>query len=90
DFAQMRVPQGRVYNSLWIEAIQVTYMLDLAEMITRSALFRTESRGAHYREDYPERDPSWLKHTCLAKKEGAISLGTVPVTITKLDPEAKI
>ena len=88
EFTQMRVPQGRVFNSLWVEAIQVTYMLDLAEMIVRSALFRKESRGAHYREDYPEKD-ALPKHTCLTKKDGSISIKAVPVTITKLDPEAK-
>ena len=86
DFTRMRVPQGRVFNSLWVEAIQVIYMLDLAEMIAKSALYRTESRGAHYREDYPDRDPAWLKHTCVTKKDGAVDLRTVPVTITKLDP----
>ena len=89
DFTRMRVPQGRIFNSLWVEAIQVTYMMDLAEMITKSALYRTESRGAHYREDFPEIDSSWLKHTCLTKKDGAVCLDAVPVTITKLNPEAK-
>ncbi len=47
------VPKIRRFNGLWIEAIEVPYMLDVAEMMIRSALFRTESRGAHYREDYP-------------------------------------
>jgi len=90
DFARMRVPQGRVYNSLWVEAIQVIYMMDLAEMITKSAIFRKESRGAHYREDYPEMDiSSSPKHTCLSKKDGTIDIKAVPVTITKMNPEAK-
>ena len=87
DFAKMRVPQNKVYNSVWVEAIQMTYMLDLAEMVTKSALYRTESRGAHYREDFPKSDPAWLKHTCLTKKNGSICLEAVPVTITKLNPE---
>ena len=86
DFTQMRAAQGKVYNSSWVEAVQAVHMLDLAEMIASSALYRTESRGAHYREDYPVSDPAWLKHTCLVKKDGVISVGAAPVTITKLDP----
>jgi fumarate reductase (CoM/CoB) subunit A len=81
---KLRAPQGLRFNLGWIEAIQVPYMVDVAEMIIRSALFRTESRGAHYREDYPETDPKWLKHTRIKKN---LELSTVPVIITKLNPE---
>lgn len=82
---QMRAPQSLKFNLGWVEAIQVSYMLDVAEMIIKSALFRTESRGAHYREDFPETASSWLKHTKVIKKDGAINLGTAPVKITKID-----
>lgn len=82
---QMRAPQGLRYNLGLVEAIQVPYMLDVAEMIVKSALLRTESRGAHYREDFPETDSSWLKHTLVIKKDGTINLGTAPVKITKLN-----
>jgi succinate dehydrogenase/fumarate reductase flavoprotein subunit len=86
DLPQLRAPQGRRFNLGWVEAIQVPYMLDVAEMIVRSALFRKESRGAHYREDYPETRSDWLKHTRVLKKNGAMELGTAPVIITKLNP----
>jgi fumarate reductase (CoM/CoB) subunit A len=86
DLRDLRAPQGRRFNLGWVEAIQVPYMVDVAEMIARSALFRTESRGAHYREDYPERDPTWLKHTRISKN---MELGTTPVIITKRNPEEK-
>lgn len=82
---QVRATRGLRYNLGWVEAIQIPYMLDLAEMITRSAIFRTESRGAHYREDFPESDSSWLKHTRIMKKDGTINLGTAPITVTKLN-----
>jgi fumarate reductase (CoM/CoB) subunit A len=83
DLPDLRAPQGRRFNLGWLEAIQVPYMVDVAEMIVRSALFRTESRGAHYREDYPETDLTWLKHTRIKKN---MELGTTPVIITKLNP----
>jgi fumarate reductase (CoM/CoB) subunit A len=83
----MTAPAVRRFNLGWVEAIQVPYMLDVAEMIVRSALFRTESRGAHYREDYPETRSEWLKHTRVLKGSKAAELGTAPVVITRLKPE---
>ncbi len=78
----------RRYNGEWIESLAVSNMLDVGEMIARSALMRTESRGAHYREDYPEsNDREWLKNVFVEKKEGEMASGSVPVVITKLRPE---
>jgi succinate dehydrogenase/fumarate reductase flavoprotein subunit len=85
---EMRAPQGRRFNLGWVEAVQVPYMLDTAEMIVRSALLRTESRGAHFREDYPETQQDWMKHTCIQKNGDAMGLSTVTVTITTMHPEA--
>jgi succinate dehydrogenase / fumarate reductase flavoprotein subunit len=89
DLPNLRALQGRRFNLGWVEAIQVPYMLDVAEMIIRSAFFRTESRGAHYREDYPETRSEWIKHTRVLKTPEAMALGAVPVVITKLNPEGK-
>ena len=86
DLPHLRAPQGRRFNLGWVEAIQVPYMVGVAEMIVRSAIFRTESRGAHYREDYPETRSDWLKHTRVMKKDGAMELGTAPIVVTKLNP----
>ena len=44
---------------------------------------RTESRGSHYREDYPGKDESWLKHVSLRMEKGAIVAGTVQVRVTR-------
>jgi len=90
DLPKMRAPSGRGFNLGWVEAIQVPYMLDVAQMIVMSALYRTESRGAHFREDYPETKSEWLKHTSVMKKSDNMELATAPVVITKLDPEGKI
>jgi fumarate reductase (CoM/CoB) subunit A len=86
DLPDLRAPHGRRFNLGWVEAIQVPYMVDVAEMIARSAIFRTESRGAHYREDYPETRSDWLKHTRVMKKDGAMELGTTPVVVTTFNP----
>ncbi|MFO7555714.1 MAG: succinate dehydrogenase flavoprotein subunit [Desulfobacterales bacterium] len=56
--------KGRCFNRDLLDAMEVGYMLDLAETITLGALNRTESRGAHFREDYPDRDDKhWLVHS---------------------------
>ncbi|MCH2037270.1 MAG: succinate dehydrogenase flavoprotein subunit [Rickettsiales bacterium] len=56
--------QSRIWNSELSEAIELENLLVQAIATAQSALFRTESRGAHYRHDYPDRnDQNWLKHT---------------------------
>ncbi|MBI4280257.1 MAG: succinate dehydrogenase flavoprotein subunit [Armatimonadetes bacterium] len=58
--------RGQTFNQDLLEAWETGCLLDVAEVTTVSALARTESRGAHYREDYPQRDDAnWLKHTLL-------------------------
>jgi succinate dehydrogenase / fumarate reductase flavoprotein subunit len=55
---------GAVFNTELLEAQELGYLLDIAHVTVTSALARTESRGAHSREDFPERDDKkWLKHT---------------------------
>lgn len=90
DLPNMRAPSGRTFNPGWIEAIQVPCMLDVAEMIINSALLRTESRGAHFRDDYPETKTEWLKHTRVMKESDHMELSSAPVMITKSNPEGKI
>jgi succinate dehydrogenase / fumarate reductase flavoprotein subunit len=83
--------QGTVFNTDLLEAREVGYLLDCAEATVASALARTESRGAHYREDFPERnDGDWLKHTLAFAAEGGPRLKTRPVTITRFEPKPRI
>jgi succinate dehydrogenase/fumarate reductase flavoprotein subunit len=61
-------------------ALEVPMALDTAGFIVRAAMERTESRGAHFREDYPEKDDSWLKIVILRKgKTDEIEASTRPI-----------
>jgi len=82
--------QGKPYNTGFTSALQLDFMLDLAEVTITCALARTESRGAHSRRDYPKRDDEhWLKHTLAYYTKEAPRLDYIPVTITKWPPAAR-
>ncbi len=79
--------KGKVFNTDLLFALEVGLMLDVAEAIVASALFRAESRGAHFRTDFPDRnDEDWLKHTLVFHTGKAPRLETLPVTITQWQP----
>ncbi len=81
---------GSIFNTDLLEALELESLLGLAETILVSAIARTESRGAHYREDYPERDDvNWLKHTLVASAPEGPRVSYKPVTITKFHPKAR-
>ncbi len=81
---------GRIFNTELLEAREVGYLLDCAEATVAAALARTESRGGHFREDFPERnDTDWLKHSLAYKAEGGPDLRYKPVTITKFQPKPR-
>jgi succinate dehydrogenase / fumarate reductase flavoprotein subunit len=74
-----------------MEAIELGFLLDCAEAVTASALAREESRGAHYREDFPARDDAnWLKHTLIARTSGGLQLFYKPVVITRFEPKERV
>jgi succinate dehydrogenase/fumarate reductase flavoprotein subunit len=63
-------------------------MLLISEMVCRAALLRTESRGSHYRSDYPAEDNDhWLKNIVLRKGDRGMSLESVPVSLDVIVPE---
>ncbi|HDI06833.1 MAG TPA: succinate dehydrogenase/fumarate reductase flavoprotein subunit [Candidatus Bathyarchaeota archaeon] len=90
-FKNIRVEdKGKPFNTGLVEALQLDFTLDLAEVTIASALARTESRGAHTRRDYPKRDDeNWLKHTLAYYTREGPRLEYIPVTITKWHPTAR-
>jgi succinate dehydrogenase / fumarate reductase flavoprotein subunit len=91
-FAQVRVDDtGRVFNTDLLEAWELGCMLEVAEVTAVAALARTESRGAHAREDFPKRDDvNWLKHSLAHREDGAIRLAYKPVTVTRFQPKERV
>jgi succinate dehydrogenase / fumarate reductase flavoprotein subunit len=82
---------GRLYNTELLEAFELGCLLDLAQATAASAVNRTESRGAHSREDFPNRDDvQWLKHTLIARgPDGRFTITYKPVVITKYQPKER-
>ncbi|MFQ5596655.1 MAG: FAD-binding protein [Nitrospiria bacterium] len=81
---------GSVFNLELIDALQLQSIFDLAEATAVGALARQESRGAHSRTDFPERnDLEWMKHTLIRWNETGPRLEYKPVTVTKIPPEER-
>ncbi|MFM7840433.1 MAG: succinate dehydrogenase/fumarate reductase flavoprotein subunit, partial [Nitrospira sp.] len=79
--------KGRIFNSDLIQALEVSCLVEIAETIVAGALAREESRGAHYRADFPKRDDQkWLTHTRAVRAPDGPRLAYVPVTITHFSP----
>ncbi|MBT3167249.1 succinate dehydrogenase flavoprotein subunit [Streptomyces sp. Vc74B-19] len=84
--------KGKRFNTDLLEAIELGNLLDLAEVMAVSALARKESRGGHYREDYPNRDDvNFMRHTMAYREVGADGTETVrldykPVVQTRYQP----
>ena len=84
--------RSRTFNTELPLALELGYMLDVAEVVLRSAAQRTESRGAHQRTDYPERnDEKFLVHTLAHRTDdGLARIEYLPVTITKWPPGERV
>lgn len=88
-FREIAISGANQYNTELLDAIELQFMIPIAKSIAMSALTRKESRGAHIRLDYPERDDhSWLKNTVVSKDQtGKIAVNTQPVELTSLSPQ---
>jgi succinate dehydrogenase / fumarate reductase flavoprotein subunit len=83
--------KGKRFNTDVLEAWELGALLDIAEVTAVTALHRTESRGGHCREDYPNRDDvNWLQHSLAWRKGGEIELGSKPVVITDYQPQERV
>ncbi len=80
--------RSKIYNTDLQEAIELGHMLDYSAFIVEGAILRKESRGSHFRDDYPKRDDeNFLKHTyCYLNEDGSIRVDYKPVTIGKYKP----
>ena len=79
--------KSRAYNKEWVDAIELKNILHLLKCATISALHRTESRGVHFREDFPHTDnDNWLKENILRFDKGVLEVYRRPVTTPFMTP----
>jgi len=79
--------RGQKYNTDLLEAIELGFLIGLAEVVVAGALAREESRGGHYREDFPTRDDAvFMKHTMAYATADGVRLDYKPVVITRYPP----
>ncbi len=82
--------KSKTFNYELTETLELGNMLKVAETIVFSALQRTESRGSHYRNDWPERnDEEWLKHTIIRQTIDGLKVTYKPVVITRFSPQKR-
>src|SRR5262249_240596 len=78
---------GREFNLGWQQALDISNMLTASDLIARSALHREDSRGAHFREDFPKTDnTNWLRNIYCVNDSGAVKMWTEPVKLSRLQP----
>ncbi|MGW6173873.1 succinate dehydrogenase flavoprotein subunit [Arthrobacter sp. NPDC055138] len=86
--------KGKRFNLDLLEAVELGFLLDMAQVMTVAALHRTESRGGHFREDFPERDDenfmlhsmSYLDPEAVTDQTAGIRMDTKPVVFTRYEP----
>jgi succinate dehydrogenase / fumarate reductase flavoprotein subunit len=91
-FAKVQVKdRGTTFNLNLIDALELSNMLEYSELIVDGGLAREESRGAHFRTDFPTRDDvNWMRHTMAFRTDdGGHQLRYKPVTVTRFQPEER-
>ncbi|HVH30525.1 MAG TPA: succinate dehydrogenase/fumarate reductase flavoprotein subunit, partial [bacterium] len=83
--------RSRTFNTELTAALELDFMVEIAEAVAHSALARTESRGSHQRTDYPKRDDArFLKHTLVYRTDGAPRTDFLAVEITRWPPGERV
>jgi len=84
ELPRISTPPIRKFNLSWIDALEFSHMLELCHMVARSALMREETRGHHFRLDFPEADnKNWVKHIIIRKEGEGIRIWTEPANEKK-------
>jgi fumarate reductase (CoM/CoB) subunit A len=76
------------YNREWIECLEIENLVTVAEMVAKAALMREESRGAHFRRDFPKTDnKNWFTNIVIKQEAGRMAFEKAPVVATTMKPE---
>jgi succinate dehydrogenase/fumarate reductase flavoprotein subunit len=83
--------RGRVYNKEWVQTLELENMLDNLVCLVEAALAREESRGAHYRKDFPQTDHrNWVVSQVLTREAGEVRIRKAAPVITRLEPPSDV
>jgi succinate dehydrogenase/fumarate reductase flavoprotein subunit len=87
DIPRLQVPGFSRFNLEWMRAMEFPFTVEAARIAASSALEREESRGSHYRSDFPHEDNTgWLRHTLARLNDGKPTVASFPVTLNHLSP----
>ena len=89
QFENVKAPGSSQFNPGWHEALALRNLLISSEAVSKSALLREESRGAHTREDFPDERKEWLKYNIINKKGKNGKMETIKQNRNEPDPELK-
>ena len=88
DLVRIGVDSGSIYNLEWIWRLELGSMIEQAKLYMTAALMRKESRGAHFRSDYPETDnQNWLKNIIVINTQAGPEYSTAPVEFIYIHPD---
>ena len=92
ELSRVKVADTGVFNQPLLDALELDSMLEVAALVAGSALVREESRGHHFRTDFPKSDDAnWLRHTTVVRGDKGPACGTRPVIVTTLPlPKAEV